>query len=119
MRWASSSLKNRPDAARRRLRKALGLVNYDRLVKILQHELSLGCTNKAVINGLESFVSHWQNESLAQGVSLEEQARVQQLVQSLSTYSASDPSERAQMLSTLLQQLNIPVVRQATGPTPV
>src|SRR5207253_421045 len=97
-------------------RKVPGLVNFDTLVKIVQHELNIGCTNKAVISGLESFVYRWQSDALAKGASPEERARVQAIVQSLSAYSTSDASQRAQMLSTVLQQLNAPLAGQPDRP---
>src|SRR5690349_16102337 len=81
---------------------ALSLVNFERLGKILQHEIQLGCANKGVIGGLESFVAHWQTESLAAGATGEEQARINSVVSAIEGYANLDPIERNRVLTEVL-----------------
>jgi ATP-dependent DNA helicase RecG len=81
------------------------LVDYDKLNKILQHELQLGCTNKAVITGLETFVVHWQDESLARGVGEDDHSQILGIVEALSGYSELNPADRARVLTGLLERL--------------
>jgi ATP-dependent DNA helicase RecG len=63
----------------------------------------LGCTNKGVIGGLESFVAHWQSESLASGATSEELTRISTVVSAIEGYANLDPIERNRVLNEVLR----------------
>jgi len=80
------------------------LINYDRLERILQHEMRSGCTNRAVINGLESFVAVWREQSLAQAGD-DERARINAIASGLDGYGALETAQRQERLQNVLAQL--------------
>jgi len=81
-------------------------VEYDKLTKILQYEIQRGCYNKAVITGLEPFVAHWQEESLARGASEQDRLRILGIVDALKGYAELDPADRLHLLTKLLDRID-------------
>ncbi|MBI5877013.1 MAG: ATP-dependent DNA helicase RecG [Chloroflexi bacterium] len=93
------------------------MINYERLERILQHELRSGCGNRAVINGLESFVLVWREQSLAQSTGDDERARVGAIAAGLDGYAALEVPQREESLRRVLSMLadGGPVARAPTA----
>ena len=84
-------------------------VDYENLSKILLYEIKRGCDNTAVITGLEPFVAHWQEESLARGAGELDRQRIRSIVETLSGYSGLNKAERLQLLTGLIESIKHPV----------
>ena len=83
-------------------------VEFEKLTKILQYEIKRGCNNDAVITGLEPFVAHWQDESLARGAGEQDRSRILGIVDALKGYADLDPAERLPLLTALLERISQP-----------
>ena len=75
---------------------------FQKLEKVLLLETSLGCTDEAVIGGLDSFVAHWRDEA-QQGTF---EPAVDQFISEtgalLETYSVESVSRRREMIEDVL-----------------
>jgi ATP-dependent DNA helicase RecG len=77
------------------------------LDKIITQEKKLGYRNKAVIGGLDKFVSTWEQQALAQARTPDEKKFVADIVNQLASYPAvEDHQRRAQILQDVLDRLD-------------
>ena len=77
--------------------------SLQKLQKFLKLESERGYDNRAVVGGLERVLTHWEAEARSESVP---ETIVQQVSTQLRNYSTLSPSERAEILQSLWQQMH-------------
>ncbi len=79
---------------------------FDKLRKVLSLERDLGCRDKAVIGGLDQFISSWHREARAEARDPESLHLLEEAVASLGAYSTLEGrQEREKIIDVILEKL--------------
>jgi ATP-dependent DNA helicase RecG len=78
---------------------------FEKLIRILKLEQSLGYRNQAIIGGLEKFAPVWQKEAQAEANQDAQTRQIRTITDMLAHYAEADSSKRAETVIDILNRL--------------